>query len=182
MTDANRHVVVGRLRKPHGLKGDCTLFPLTDSPESMFSPGHEIWLLDLEGRTVAGPLTVERSRSYHREWLVKFAGVDSRDALEPYRGLLLGVPQEALDPLAEDEVYLHDLIGMAVVSTAGEQIGAVTTFYELPHGIMLDVKTMRESVIIPYRPEMVVKTDIQARTIVIDDTLGFLDDNSEATD
>ena len=41
---------------------------------------------------------------------------------------------------------------------------------------------MRESVIIPYRPEMVVKTDLEARTIVIDDTLGFLDDNSESTD
>jgi ribosomal 30S subunit maturation factor RimM len=66
------------------------------------------------------------------------------------------------------------------VNTTGERIGVVTTFYELPQGIMLDVKTARESVIIPYRPEIVVKTDIGARTIVISDTLGFLDDDSDS--
>jgi len=92
VTDNSRQVVVGRLRKPHGLKGDCNLFPLTDDPATIFAPGQQIWVVDLAGETVAGPLTVERSRSYHREWLVKFAGVDSRDALEPFRAHFLGVP------------------------------------------------------------------------------------------
>ena len=72
--------MVGRLRKPHGLKGDCNLFPLTDDPASIFAPGRQIWVVDLAGDTVAGPLTVERSREYHREWLVKFAGVENREA------------------------------------------------------------------------------------------------------
>src|SRR3954452_20956293 len=54
------HVLVGRLRKPHGLKGDCNLFPLTDDPAGIFAPGNEIWVVDRAGETVAGPLTVER--------------------------------------------------------------------------------------------------------------------------
>ena len=56
-----RHVVVGRLRKPHGLKGDCTLFPLTDDPAAMFGPGQSVWLLGLDGEVVAGPLTDRKS-------------------------------------------------------------------------------------------------------------------------
>jgi ribosomal 30S subunit maturation factor RimM len=71
---------------------------------------------------------------------------------------------------------------MKVVSAKGEQIGAVTTFYELPQGIMLDIETPRGSVVIPYRPEIIVQTDIAARTIVIDDKLGFLDDLSHSAE
>src|SRR3954452_1823450 len=110
----NHHVVVGRLRKPHGLNGDCTLFPLTDNSEGMFSPGRQLWVVDLAGETVAGPLTIERSRSYHREWLVKFTGVESRDALDPFRATFLGVPAEQLTPPGDDEVYLHELDGFSV--------------------------------------------------------------------
>jgi ribosomal 30S subunit maturation factor RimM len=58
----------------------------------------------------------------------------------------------------------------------------VTTFYELPQGIMLDIETPRGSVVIPYRPEIIVQTDIAARTIVIDDKLGFLDDLSHSAE
>src|SRR3569832_2199225 len=123
-------ILVGRLRKPHGLKGDCTLFPLTDPPEQVFSPGRELWLVNLEGDTVAGPLQVERSRSYHREWLVKFTGIDHRDALDPYRGQFLGVPQERLAPLAEDEVYLHELDGFSVRLADDTPLGLVSAVYE----------------------------------------------------
>jgi ribosomal 30S subunit maturation factor RimM len=64
---------------------------------------------------------------------------------------------------------------MKAISASGEDLGTVTTFYELPQGLMLDVDTRRGSVLIPYRPEIVVQTDIEARTILINDTLGLLD-------
>ena len=80
-----------------------------------------------------------------------------------------------MPPLQVDQVYLHDLIGMRAVSANGEELGTVTTFYELPQGLMLDINTRRGSVLIPYRPEIVVQTDIVARTILINDTLGLMD-------
>ena len=43
--EETRHLVVGRLRKPHGLKGDCAVFPLTGDPELAFAPGHDVWLI-----------------------------------------------------------------------------------------------------------------------------------------
>jgi ribosomal 30S subunit maturation factor RimM len=65
---------------------------------------------------------------------------------------------------------------MTAISASGEELGTVTTFYELPQGLMLDINTRRGSVLIPYRPEIVVQTDIVARTILINDTLGLMDD------
>src|SRR4029077_2022836 len=91
------------------------------------------------------------------------------------RGRYLLAPFNELPPLQEDQVYLHDLIGMKAVGPDGQEIGAVTTFYELPQGLMLDIETPRGSVLFPYRPELVIRTDLEARTILITDALGLID-------
>ena len=169
-------VIVGRLRKPHGLKGDCTLFPLTDTPDTIFAPGRELWLVDLSGDTVAGPLTVERSRSYHREWLVKFAGVESRDELDAFRGRFLGVPQEALGPLAEDEVYLHELDGFSVRLADDTPLGLVSAVYELPAGIMIEVQGPKREFLLPYKREFVQQVDRAGRRLVVAPPEGLLEE------
>ena len=169
------HVVVGRLRKPHGLKGDCNLFPLTDDPATIFAPGRNIWVVDLAGDTVAGPLTVERSREYHREWLVKFAGVESRDALDPFRGQFLGVPQEILGPLADDEVYLHELDGFSVRLADDTPLGLVSAVYELPGGLMIEVQGPKREFLLPYKKEFVQQVDRAGRRLVVSPPEGLLD-------
>jgi 16S rRNA processing protein RimM len=168
-------VVVGRLRKPHGLKGDCSLFPLTDSPEEIFAPDREVWVVDLQGETVAGPLTVERSRSYHREWLVKFTGIESREALEPFRGKFLGVPPDALGPLAEDEVYLHELDGFSVRLVDDTPLGLVSAIYELPAGLMIEVQGPSREFLLPYKKEFVREVDRAGRRLVVSPPEGLID-------
>jgi 16S rRNA processing protein RimM len=169
-------VIVGRLRKPHGLKGDCTLFPLTDTPETVFTPGRQVWVVDLGGETVAGPLTLERSRSYHREWLVKFAGIESRDALDPFRGQFLGVPQEVLGPLADDEVYLHELDGFSVRLADETPLGLVSAVYELPSGVMIEVQGPKREFLLPYKKEFVQQVDRAGRRLVVTPPEGLLDE------
>jgi 16S rRNA processing protein RimM len=176
MAGGARHVVVGRLRRPHGLKGDCTLFPLTDDPQTIFAPGREVWVVDLGGDTVAGPLTVERSRSYHREWLVKFAGVENRDALGPFRGHFLGVPQDALGPLGEDEVYLHELDGFSVRLADGTPLGLVSAVYELPAGIMIEVQGPQREFLLPYKKEFVREVDRAGRKLVVTPPEGLIEE------
>lgn len=169
------HVVVGRLRKPHGLKGDCNLFPLTDDPATIFAPGQQIWVVDLAGDTVAGPLTVERSREYHREWLVKFAGVESRDALDPFRAHLLAVPLEQLTPPGDDEVYLHELDGFAVRLPDETPLGLVTAVYELPAGIMIEVQGPKREFLLPYKKEFVQQVDRAGRQLTVTPPEGLLE-------
>ncbi len=167
MPAPERTLVVGRLRKPHGLKGDVAVFPLTDEPERVFAPGRQVWVVDLEGEVVEGPIEIERSRSYHREWLVKFAGKDGREALEGWRDVFVAVPAEELTPPAEGEVYLHELEGFAVRQADGTPLGLVTAWYDLPSGLMLEVQGPRREFLLPFKREFVVTVDRTARLLVV---------------
>ncbi|MBA2460061.1 MAG: 16S rRNA processing protein RimM [Gemmatimonadales bacterium] len=167
MTSGARHIVVGRLRKPHGLKGDSTLFPLTDAPETLLAAGSPVWLVGLDGEVVAGPLTIERSRSYHREWLVKFEGADRREALEPWRGLFVAVPPERVTPPEGDEVYLHELAGFSVRLPDATPLGLVSAVYELPAGIMIEVQGPKREFLLPYKKEFVREVDRAGRRLVV---------------
>jgi 16S rRNA processing protein RimM len=175
MTETTGHVVVGRFRKPHGLKGDCTLFPLTADPGTHFAPGRQLWVVNLAGETVAGPLTIERSREYHREWLVKFAGVENREGLEAYRGHFLGVPPDQLTPLAEGEVYLHELDGFSVRLPDDTPLGLVSAVYELPAGLMIEVQGPKREFLLPYKKEFVQQVDRAGRRLVVTLPEGLLD-------
>jgi 16S rRNA processing protein RimM len=174
MTDA-RHLVVGRLRKPHGLKGDSTLFPLTDDPGSVLAPGRSVWLVGLDGEVVAGPLTIERSREYHREWLVKFAGADGREALEPWRGLFLAVPAAELAPPQEGEVYVGELAGFSVRLPDGTPLGLVSAVYELPAGLTLEVQGPKREFLLPYKKEFVQRVEREARRLIVTPPEGLID-------
>lgn len=176
MTPDARHVVVGRLRKPHGLKGDMTLFPLTDEPESVLGAGCEVWLVGLDGAVVAGPLTIERSRSYHREWLVKFAGAGVREAIEPWRGLFLAVPPGRLTPPAEGEVWIHELDGFSVRRPDGTALGLVSAVYEMPAGLMIEVQGPRREFLLPYRKEFVLEVNRAERRLVVEPPEGLIEE------
>jgi 16S rRNA processing protein RimM len=173
-----RRLVVGRLRKPHGLKGDCAVFPLTDSPEEVFQPGRQLWMVDVGGQEVGGPLTVERGRAHHREWLLKFAGVESRSALEALpalRGVFVAADAAELTPPADDEVYTHELVGFSVRDSDGTALGVVSEFYDLPSGLTLEVQGPKREFLLPYRQEFVQEVDKNARQLTVTLPEGLID-------
>ena len=177
MPDAARHLVVGRLRKPHGLKGDVALFPLTDRPEEVFRAGQVLWLLDLAGEVVGGPVEIERARGYHREWLVKFRGLDTRDALDALPALreaFLAAPEDALPARTDDAPYVHELEGWPVRHADGAALGVVSGVYDLPAGLMLEVQGPRREFLLPLRDEF-VRLDPESRVLVATPPDGLLD-------
>ena len=184
------YAIVGLIRKAQGIRGEVVVEPLTDKPDVIFASGSRVFagtpsgdlavVTDVMGVEETPTLTVVGTKPFKKGLIVQFEELEDRDSAELWRGRYLLAPFAELPPLQEDEVYLHDLIGMSVVSVAGARIGTVTTFYELPQGIMLDVKTKTGSTIIPYRPEVIARCDISERTIVIDDTIGLLDETSDS--
>jgi len=174
-SEETRHLVVGRLRKPHGLKGDCAVLPLTDAPDQVFAPGRALWLKNLAGEITGGPLVIERSRPYHRQWLVAFRGHLDVDAVKPLGGGFLAVEADRLRPPAEGEVYLHELTGFAVRDAAGSPLGLVTGVLELPAGLMLEVQGPKREFLLPFRKEFVVEVDRAARRLVVEPPAGLLD-------
>ena len=186
------YAIVGLIRKAQGIRGEVVVEPLTDKPDVVFASGSRVFagtatgdlavVRDIRGEEERPTLTIAASKPFKKGLIVQFEELTDRDSADLWRGRYLLAPFSELPPLEEDEVYLHDLVGMKVVSAQGEQVGTVTTFYELPQGIMLDIATVRGSVVIPYRPEIIVRTDVTSRTITIDDKLGFLDDLSHSAE
>lgn len=175
MTDtAPALIVVGRVRKPHGLKGELSIFPLTDQPEQVFVAGRVLSLVTLAGKAV-GTATLSGVRGYHREWLLRFEGHETRDAVEGFREHFLSVPRADLPTLGEGEVYQQDLVGFAVQDGAGIPLGIVSDVYDLPAGLTIEVQGPKREFLLPFRGEYVVETDTTLRRLVVTVPEGLLD-------
>lgn len=170
-----RYLAVGRLRKPHGLKGEFAIFPLTAEPEMVFAPGRRLVRMGLDGAVLGEPIEVERSRGYHREWLVKFRGLEARDETDNWRGQFLGAPAEELTPPAEGEVYLHELEGFAVRGEDGTAYGLVSGLIELPAGVALEVQGPRREFLLPFIKQFVREVRRDDRVLVVVLPEGLLD-------
>ena len=112
---APERLEVGRIGKPHGLRGDVTVMLVTDRPERT-ELGARLYTDDRE-------LVIEAARPQRDGWVIHFEGVDDRDAAEALRGGLLSA-----DPLESgDDPWVHDLIGCEVRDVSGRVIGTVET-------------------------------------------------------
>jgi 16S rRNA processing protein RimM len=151
------------------------VFPLTDAPEAVLASGRSVWITDLGGGTIAGPLTIARSRPYHREWLVAFEGYPDRSAVEGWRDLLVAASTETLTPPGPGEVYLHELVGFAVEDQAGKSLGVVTAVEELPGGLTIEVQGPKREFLLPYRKEFIKRVERESRRLVIDPPDGLLE-------
>jgi 16S rRNA processing protein RimM len=173
--ESSRYFAVGRLRKPHGLKGEFAVFPLTADAAPVFSAGRRLVRLALDGSVVGQPVEIERSRPFHREWLVKFRGVDTRGELETWRGQFLGAVAEDLNPPDEDEVYVHELEGFSVRYQDGTALGLVTGLFDLPAGLTLEVQGPTREFLLPFKKEFVRQVLREERALVVELPDGLLD-------
>ncbi|MBT8488073.1 MAG: ribosome maturation factor RimM [Gemmatimonadetes bacterium] len=172
------HLVVGYLSKPHGIKGEMYVSPLTDHPESVFASGVVLWLGgadDDEPDYDLPPLRVDTTRPFRSGLLVRFGGVEDRSQAELLAGRYLFCPIEDLQPLAEGEVYYHQLLGMRVETVGGRPVGSVSQVYELHPADLLEVRGSNGVVMVPYRKEIVVEVDVEAGRLVIDPPPGLLE-------
>ena len=167
-------LVVGRLGKPQGIKGEVTVEVRTDDPEARFADG-AVLLADPADR---GPLTVAGSRWQNGRLVVAFEGVADRNAAEALRGTLLQVDARTLPPPEdEDEFHDHVLRGMAAVLVGGGPLGEVVDVLHLPHGDVLVVRRddTGAEVLVPFVKAMVPVVDVAARRLEVDPPPGLLD-------
>jgi 16S rRNA processing protein RimM len=165
-------VVVGRIGRPHGIRGEVTVEPRTDEPDERFAPGAVL--------SVDGPvheLVVARPHWHSGRLLVHFEGVEDRSAAEALRGLLLHVERAADEtPIDPDEYYDSTLTGCLVQLTDGTAIGEVTDVLHLPSQDLLVVRSADDrEVLVPFVAAFVPLVDVVERRIVIEPPDGLLD-------
>ena len=172
------HLVVGHLTRPHGTKGEFLCSVLTDYPENVFASGVVLSLGGEDDHTPNldfPPLRIESVREHPKGALVTFGGITDRTGAELFQGRYLFLPMEEVEPLAEGEIFYHQLLGMAVETVGGETVGTVQEVYELGPTDLLEVSGGRGTLMIPYQPEIVVNVDAGASRIVVDPPDGLLD-------
>jgi 16S rRNA processing protein RimM len=171
-------MIVGRIRKAHGIRGEVLVEPITDAPDTVFVSGRRLFAGTVDGAPAPDGLELHITgvRQHMESIRLTLKEVPDRDAAELWRGRYLLVPQSELPALADDEVYLHDLIGMQVLHADGRRLGTVDETYELPQGLMLDVRPVGggQTYLIPWSPEVLVTVDESARVITVNPPEGLL--------
>jgi 16S rRNA processing protein RimM len=152
---------VGRVGRPHGLRGEVSVTFVSNRPERT-APGAVL-------RAGDRVLVVETARRHQDKWLVRFEGVDDRNAAEALRGTVLTAqPLAASSALADDEFWVHELIGSAVVDTTGRALGRVVGVEANPAHDLLVLDT---DALVP----MVFVVERRDATLVVDLPEGLLD-------
>jgi 16S rRNA processing protein RimM len=166
-------LVVGRIARPHGVRGEVSVEVRTDDPAERFGAG-AVLATDPAG---AGPLTVASARWHAGRLLVAFAGVTDRDRAGELRGVWLTVDSaDAGSPPGPDEFRDHELIGLDVLTTAGTPVGQVTEIRH--HGQDLLVIEPGE-VLVPFVAAIVPEVNVAAGRLVIDPPPGLLELGTE---
>jgi 16S rRNA processing protein RimM len=167
--------VVGLIRNAQGIRGEVVVEALTDAPDAVFASGRRVFVDSSKKNEEARPMIVDTARPFKGGFIVKFEGLDDRNAAELFRGRYLLAPFDELEPLGDNEVYMHDLVGMQVSLDTGERVGEVKSYYELPQGLTLEVQTEKGTVLVPYRPEMVERTESAERRIIVKSEVGLFE-------
>lgn len=174
-------IIVGRVRKAHGIRGEVVVETITDAPDAVFASGRRVFAGTAAGDLAPARLElhIDRVRPFNEGLLVGFAEVPDRTAAEAWRGRFLLLPAGELPPPDEEQVYVHELLGMRVELESGEVVGTVEETYELPQGLAIDVRRgpprETESVMLPYDDRTVASVDKVARVIVVMPPEGLLE-------
>ncbi len=169
-------LIVGAIAKPHGIRGEMSVRVETDHPDAVFRPGRVLQLGDADGKPTGGALTVERARPFKGGLLLKVAEHPGRtDALDALRGSTLLAEVSALAALEEDEVFLHQLIGLRVIAD-GAEVGRVREVYDAPSGTLLGVQRAgRRELLVPFVRDMLKRIDVAEGVLELDAPPGLLE-------
>jgi len=167
-------VVVGRIAKAHGIRGELAVDVRTDSPEERFKVGAAVTTKLRDGSK--RELTIAAAREHSGRLLVRFEEVLTRDVAETLRGALLLADTDTLPPTEDpDEFYDHELAGLRAELADGTVVGKVVEIVHSPAGELLELDVDGRSALVPFVRAIVPTVDVAGGRVVLDPPEGLLD-------
>ena len=165
---ADEYLIVARVRRAHGIRGDVVVAVDTDREEAVFRKGRVLFLGDESGVARGRSVTIESFRPVPTGGILRLVGVESREDADGLRGSCLLIRVGEAQPAAGDEVHYRELIGMVGREGDGD-IGAVEDILELPTGQLLLVFRSAEGkeILVPFVRELVVAIDRKERVLTL---------------
>lgn len=168
------YLVVGLLRRPHGVRGEIMIEIITDFPERL-KVGEKFYLGDAHM-----PVTVRSSRKHKQGILLSFEGINDRDEIGAHRNSYLYVDVNDWPPLPEGEYYDYELLGLEViVEETGEVLGELVEVLETGANDVYVVESESgQEYLLPAIPEVVLDVDLDTEQMKVYLLPGLLDDKS----
>lgn len=172
-TPEPHYLLVGRVSRPHGVRGELRVEIVTDYPERL-SQHTDFYLARPDSPTTVRRYLVEKVRIHRDVALLKLVGCDDRNAADELRGLLVQIPIEDAVPLEEGEYYLYQLIGVWVETEDGEGLGQVVDVIETGANDVYVVRGPRGEVLLPAIEDVVLELDLESKRMVVHLLAGLL--------
>nr|WP_296767592.1 ribosome maturation factor RimM [Rhodococcus sp. (in: high G+C Gram-positive bacteria)] len=172
-------LVIGRVAKSHGVKGEVVVEVRTDEPDDRFAVGAVLRGRKPRTQTDTLPYTVEAARDHSGRLLLRLTGVEDRTAADALRGTLFFVESDDLPPSEDpDEFYDHELEGLSVRLVDGEVVGTVREVLHSAAGELLSIRPAdgsRAELLVPFVAAIVTSVSLADKVIEIDPPEGLLD-------
>ena len=169
-------IMVGRIVRPHGIRGDVKVVPLTDWPERFKT----FRLLYLEKSDETSDwIKVEQAKVQQNHIILKLSGIDSRNKAEVLKDVGLYVREQDLPSLPEGHYYIHDLVGMHVRTVNGKDVGSIVNVIQTSAQDIYVVDTGGKEILIPAVKMFVKHIDSKKREVLIDPIEGLIDANED---
>ena len=168
-------LIVARVRRPHGVRGEVLVSVDTDRPAQVFTRGRTFHLGNAEGDPVGRQVVLRRMRPTTGAAILQFEGVDDRTGVDALRGHTILIDRTEAAPPAEDEVHYRDLLGLRAFAEERE-LGEVADLLELPMGQLLVIRPEAgKEVLVPMVGPMIEAVDVAAGVIRLKLPDGFLE-------
>lgn len=169
-------VIVGRVRRAHGVRGALAVESLIDSPDAVFASGGVIYAADRNGEpSDEGALHIVDGRPMNNDWLVQVAEIDDRDIAANWRGRYLLADSSLLGEDDDGVAVLLNYVGYEVEMDGRGIMGTVRDVYSAPQGALLEVQTDNGMPLVPWRPEIVREVNDEKRLVSLYALDGLLD-------
>ena len=159
-------IAVGVIRKAHGVRGEASVEPWTDSPDRFETLAQVILVSPDE--TTTREVAVEAMRIHAGRVLLKLSGIDTPEDVQLLHNWTVEIPEDQARELEEDEYFLHDLAGLTLVDSEGRERGIVVEAYEGGGGVLLNVRRSdgREFEV-PFAADLCTEIDLAAKRMVV---------------
>jgi 16S rRNA processing protein RimM len=158
-------VAVGRIRRPHGVRGAVVVEPYSDVPDR-FAAGRGLLACPSEGPRRG--LTVATARPFRGAVLVTFEGIADRDEAEALRDALLEVPEDEVPEPPEGTYYHFQLVGCRARDARAGDLGEVVDVVEDGGGVLLVIEDGRRRIPVPFVRELVRSVEIDRRSLELE--------------
>ena len=171
MVANDEKIVIGKILRPHGVRGYARVLPETDNP-SRFKVLKKVWLRNDGGALRS--FDVEHAKILQKFVLLKLSGIETIEQVDEIRNQVVVINRSDCLPLDSDEYYFFVFIGARVVTTSGDTVGIVRDVLRYPASEILAVEKDQQEILIPAVAQFIKQVDIESSTITIEPIAGLL--------